>query len=108
MRRAVFPDCRTLGPVLNKVRFAMPPDPAPEPDPTGVVIYVGQDRAGHWLVQDSRGRLEGRFVSRTAAMSYARDERDIYHARLEIAATPLVPLVPFMSAEHDLAPRRAA
>lgn len=86
----------------------MPSDVPPEPDRGGVVIYVGQDRAGHWLVQDSRGRLEGRFISRSAAMSFARDERDIYHARLEVAARPLVPLVPFVPAPHDLAPRQAA
>lgn len=87
----------------------MSPDAAVEPDRSGVVIYVGQDRAGHWLVQDKCRRLEGRFVSYAAAMSYARDERDIYHARIEVASAPLVPLIPFApAAAHERAPRRAA
>ena len=74
----------------------MPPDPLSEPDQP--VIYVGQDVAGHWLVQDSARRLEGRFVSFAAAMSYARAERDIYHAEVAVAQAPLVPVVPFVPA----------
>ena len=66
-----------------------------EPDQRGLVIYVGQDQAGHWLVQDSGKRLEGRFVSRAAAISYARAETEIYHARVAIATSALVPLVSF-------------
>lgn len=73
------------------------------------VIYVGQDKAGHWLVQDSRKRLEGRFVSYGAAMSYAQAERQIHHARVEIASAPLVPLIPFAPvAIHERALARAA
>jgi len=81
-------------------------DPDPEPDERGFVIYVGQDEAGHWLVQDGGRNLEGRFVSRSAALSYAEAERQIYHARLEMASAPLVPMIPFMpvaSSEHALA-----
>ncbi|WP_375398642.1 hypothetical protein [uncultured Sphingomonas sp.] len=83
--------------------------PAPEPDPSTPTIYVGQDNAGHWLVQDSGKRLEGRFVSFAAAMSYAHAERDIYHAAVEIAATPLAPLVPFapVAANERALPRAA-
>lgn len=92
----------------SEVFSSMSPEPSSEPDPAGVVIYVGQDRAGHWLVQDSRGRLEGRFVSRTAAMSYARDERDIYHARLEVTTAPLVPQISFDPVAPDQSLRRAA
>ncbi|MCC2975620.1 hypothetical protein LK533_02890 [Sphingomonas sp. PL-96] len=73
----------------------MSSEPTPEPDECGHVIYVGQDEAGHWLVQDSGKKLEGRFVSRTAAFHFAEAERQIYHARLEVAAAPLVPLVSF-------------
>ncbi|MFV0623391.1 hypothetical protein ACBY01_05165 [Sphingomonas sp. ac-8] len=73
----------------------MSSEPTPEPDQHGLVIYVGQDTAGHWLVQDSGRKLEGRFVSRRAALSFAEAERQTYHASLEIAAAPLVPLVPF-------------
>jgi hypothetical protein len=84
---------------------------SPEPDPASLVIYVGQDKAGHWLVQDSGRRMEGRFVSRAAAMSYARAEREIYHAEVAIAVTPLEPLVSFAPAaahERALAPWGAA
>ncbi|RMB24852.1 hypothetical protein C8J47_3753 [Sphingomonas sp. PP-F2F-G114-C0414] len=73
----------------------MSSEPISEPDPTGLVIFVGQDRAGHWLVQDSRRTLEGRFISYAAAMHYAQAERDIYHASVEVAAMPLTPLVSF-------------
>lgn len=79
----------------------MSSEPISEPDPVGFVIYVGQDRAGHWLVQDSRRTLEGRFVSYAAAMSHAQAERDIYHASVEIAAVPLTPLVPFAPVGRD-------
>jgi len=73
----------------------MSSEPIAEPDERGLVIYVGQDVAGHWLVQDSCRKLEGRFVSRSAALSFAQAERDIYHARLELSALPMVPLIPF-------------
>jgi hypothetical protein len=67
----------------------------PEPDERGTIIYVGQDKAGHWLVQDSGKRLEGRFVSRGAALSFAEAERQMYHARIEMASAPLIPLISF-------------
>lgn len=79
----------------------MSSEPNPEPDQRGTVIYVGQDQAGHWLVQDSARKLEGRFVSYGAAMSYARAERQIYHARVEVTAVPLTPLVPFTPVRSD-------
>ncbi len=79
----------------------MSSEPLPEPASTGLVIYVGQDRAGHWLVQDSRHTLEGRFISYAAAMRYAQAERDIYHASVEIADVPLIPLVPFVAVGRD-------
>ena len=79
----------------------MSSEPISEPDPTGLVIYVGQDRAGHWLVQDSRRTLEGRFISYAAAMGYAQAERDIYHATVEIAELPLTPLVSFAPVGRD-------
>lgn len=83
--------------------------PNPEPDRSGNIIYVGQDKAGHWLVQDSAKRLEGRFVSYAAAMSYAQAERQIYHASIEIASLPLAPLVSFAPvAAHERALPRAA
>ncbi|MET0376902.1 MAG: hypothetical protein ABW128_21935, partial [Rhizorhabdus sp.] len=45
--------------------------------------------------QDSGRKLEGRFVSYGAAMSYAKAEREIYHASVEVASAPLLPLFPF-------------
>ncbi len=72
----------------------MSSEPIPEPDEPAT-IYVGQDSAGHWLVQDSGHRLEGRFVSRDAAIGYARGECQMLHATLCMATTPLVPLVSF-------------
>lgn len=73
----------------------MSSEPTPEPDERGTIIYVGQDKAGHWLVQDSGRRMEGRFVSRSAALSFAEAERQIYHASVELASAPLVPVIPF-------------
>lgn len=73
----------------------MPSATIQEPDQVGATLYVGQDIAGHWLVQDSGKRLEGRFVSFAAAMGYARSERHAYHATVAVAAEPLLPLVPF-------------
>lgn len=77
--------------------FPIEPDPQARliPDPQPRLIYVGQDRAGHWLVQDSAGQLEGRFISRGAAMRYAVEEAEIYHARVAVADTALTPLVSF-------------
>lgn len=87
----------------------MPLDNPQEPDPAGLMIYIGQDKAGHWLVQDDTGRLEGRFVSQAAAMSFAREEREIYHGRLAMAQVPLVPSVSFVPAgASERVLRRAA
>ena len=87
----------------------MPSEASPEPDPATIVIHVGEDRAGHWLVQDSAKRMEGRFVSRTSAMIYAEAERQIYHAEVAMAATPLVALVSVRPvAAHERGLSRAA
>jgi hypothetical protein len=67
----------------------------PEPDPSDPILYVGQDTAGHWLVQLSSKQMEGRFVSFTAAMRYAQSERQVYHAAVEIASAPIQPLISF-------------
>ncbi len=72
----------------------------PEPDQPGAVITVGQDCAGHWLVQDDRALLEGRFVSRAAALGFARAEcHACGGATITLATTPLVPIVPFAPVE---------
>lgn len=60
--------------------------------PSSVTLLVGQDDHGHWLVQEQDGALEGCFVSRDAALSFARWERHAYaHAHVELAVEPLVP-----------------
>lgn len=87
----------------------MSSEPNPEPDQSGRVIYVGQDSAGHWLVQDNQRSMEGRFVSYGAALHYAHAERDMYHASVEIASTPLTPLISFAPVGRDelILPRAA-
>ena len=82
-------------PVRQRFPVSMRTDFAIEPDPQARLIYVGQDRAGHWLVQDSAGQLEGRFISRGAAMRYAVEEAEIYHASVAVAEKALTPLVSF-------------
>lgn len=79
----------------------------PEPDPSLSILKVGQDSAGHWLVQDNGGRLEGRFVSFDAAMSFARSERySLPGATIILSATPLVPIISFAPVEPwETAPR---
>lgn len=68
----------------------------PEPDQPNCTIKVGQDAAGHWLVQDNKGKLEGRFVSFAAAMAFARSERQsLPGAVIALAIDPLVPIVSF-------------
>lgn len=79
----------------------MPSSPDPEPDRSGVILYVGQDHAGHWLVQDNAMRLEGRFTSYAAAMSFAQAERQIYRAAVQTAAGPLVSAISFSPAAAD-------
>lgn len=87
----------------------MSSEPNPEPAQRGLILYVGQDISGHWLVQDSARKIEGRFVSYGAAMSYARGERDVYHAKVEVASAPLTPLFPFtpLRREECALPRAA-
>ena len=81
----------------------------PEPDQAGAVIYVGQDKAGHWLVQDSGKRMERCFISLAAAMSYAHGERDLDHGTVEVSSTPLLPLISHGSvAAHERALAHAA
>lgn len=67
-----------------------------EPDQRDCILNVGQDRAGHWLVQENNGKLEGRFVNFAAAMAFARSERhSLPGATIVVAQAPLVPIVSF-------------
>ena len=68
----------------------------PEPDRRSSILYVGQDRAGHWLVQENHGLLEGRFISRDAAWKYARGEVHAFPgARIVLTSEALSPSIPF-------------
>lgn len=69
---------------------------SPEPDRRSSVLYVGQDRAGHWLVQENHGLLEGRFISRHAAWRFARDEVHTFPGAVIVFTTDwIVPAISF-------------
>lgn len=71
----------------------------PEPDLRPSILYVGQDRAGHWLVQENHGLLEGRFVSRDAAWRFAREEVHAFEGATIVFPTQwIVPTIPFDTA----------
>lgn len=73
-----------------------------EPDPEGAILFVGRDAAGHWLVQGCKGQLEGRFISRTAAWTFARAGcRGLPGARIVAALRPLIPTVSFEPLRPD-------
>ncbi len=58
------------------------------------VLRIGQDRAGHWIVQESDGPLEGLFRSREAAIAFAmRECRAVPGLRMELATTPLASIL---------------
>lgn len=88
----------------------MPVVADPEPDQRKTILTVGQDEKGHWLVQESGGRLEGRFISFAAAMSFARAERHAFPGAIIVIGTkPLVPIVSFAPVEAwECALRHAA
>ena len=72
----------------------------PEPDPSSSILRVGQDAAGHWLVQQDGGGLEGRFISLAAAMSFAHAEaQSIPHASIVHVLTPITPSISFAPVE---------
>lgn len=73
-----------------------------EPDQRATILWVGQDAAGHWLVQENHGLMEGRFVSRDAAWRFARAElRGYPNAELLDAGRSLVPNIPFSPVGDD-------
>ena len=53
------------------------------------ILLVGQDRKGHWLVQDMAGHMEGCFISRETAIRFARAECGLLHATVQLADAPL-------------------
>ncbi|WP_245824455.1 hypothetical protein [Sphingomonas azotifigens] len=79
------------------------------PEQGATILWVGQDRDGHWLVQENHGLMEGRFVSRTAAWQFARAERHAFPgAALMEAEQPLVASTSFDPPAPDECARRAA
>jgi hypothetical protein len=62
----------------------------PSEVPNDYTLTVGQDVRGRWLVQDADGLIEGFFQSQASALGFARSESEIYHARVELSAKPLV------------------
>ena len=72
----------------------------PEPDSSGSIIHVGQDAAGHWLVQQQGGGLEGRFISLATAMAFARaEQRSLPGASVVRVLAPMVPSISFAPVE---------
>jgi hypothetical protein len=70
--------------------MSMQTSPA-EAGATAHILRVGQDGRGRWMVQENHGLIEGLFVSREAALHFARLERHAFPgARVELAAGPLV------------------
>lgn len=62
-----------------------------EPGATAHILQVGQDRKGRWMVQENHGLLEGMFVSREAALHFARLERHAFPgARVELTTSPII------------------
>jgi hypothetical protein len=49
---------------------------AVSPSPHALSFFVGQDRAGRWVVVEPHGLAGGIFVNRKAALSYAAFESD--------------------------------
>jgi hypothetical protein len=93
---------------MNTIEASAPADP--EPDQIISIITVGQDKVGHWLVQESDGTMEGRFITYAAALSFARCE---HHAcprsKIVIATVPLTPFISFAPLETwERAGQRAA
>lgn len=63
---------------------------SPDQPPQPVLLLVGQDSHGHWLVQQDGGGLEGSFISREAALGFARWEKHAFPAaKIEFAQRPL-------------------
>lgn len=59
-----------------------------------IILLVGPDGRGHWLVQQQGGGLEGSFVSQDAARRFAKWEGHAFPAaRIVVAADPLIPRI---------------
>ena len=69
---------------------ASPADPGATPHHPHILL-VGQDRRGRWMVQENHGLIEGLFISRDAALHFARLERHAFPGgTVELTSEPLV------------------
>ena len=69
---------------------AIPNAPATPGAESAPILLIGQDRAGHWIVRETRGLLGGIFIDRAAAIRFARaEQRGFAQARIEMATAPL-------------------
>jgi hypothetical protein len=58
------------------------------------VLRIGQDHAGHWVVQEVDGALEALFRSRESAIRFAMQEcRAFPNARMVLATAPLTSIL---------------
>lgn len=69
----------------------MSSEPNPDPDERGTMVYIGLNKAGRSLAEESGRRMEARRVSSGVALGLAEVERGIYPANLAFAAAPLIP-----------------
>ncbi|MCK1494802.1 hypothetical protein IVB14_31445 [Bradyrhizobium sp. 180] len=42
-----------------------------ETNHTGAIVFVGRNRAGNWVVRETRGAFGGLFIDRAEALKYA-------------------------------------
>ena len=49
------------------MKFVEPPSFSSSP----TIVFIGKDKAGHWVVQEQNGLFGGLFVNRTEAVKYA-------------------------------------
>jgi len=69
---------------------ASPAEPGATPN-LPHILMVGQDRRGRWMVQENHGLIEGLFISRDAALHFARLERHAFPgATVELTSEPLI------------------
>ena len=57
--------------------------------PRPMLLRVGQDQRGRWLVQDIAGMIEGFFTSRESALGFAKSECEVFHGHFELSGVTL-------------------
>ena len=65
-----------------------------DPLQSHILLTIGQDSSGHWLVRENHGLVGGIFVSRDAALHFAEDERSVLPgATIRFAHRPMASLL---------------